>query len=87
MHAEASPRRPIRVMIRTRRSAHAMARATADVPSGELSSTNIISQPTSGRALSHSIDQDGYVLSLVEVGTTTVSSIGAAEAGSAAWRR
>src|SRR5579872_3858685 len=72
--APASPRRPMRRMQRTRSSRSPMERATAPLPSGELSSTNTTSQSQAvSRRSSRSI-KSGILARSLKVGTTMVSS-------------
>ena len=76
IQAEASPRRPIRRMIRTRRSTRAIDAAISDVPSGKSSSTNTISHPIPARLrATRSTNRSTFGASL-KVGATTESSIG-----------
>ncbi len=74
MQAPANPRRLMRRMQRNPRILLADGLTTADVPSGESSSTKMTSQAAPGENAAQTFDQDRNVGSLVEVGMTTVSS-------------
>src|SRR3989440_5907937 len=74
MQAPASPRRPMRRTQRTRASLSPIARATAAVPSGELSSTNTTSQSISARVRASFSTSSGTLSRSLKVGTTTLNS-------------
>src|SRR5947209_750950 len=74
MQAPASPRRPMRRMQRTRLSVSPSSRATAAVPSGELSSTNNTSQSTPSSVRASFSTSNGTLSRSLNVGTTTLNS-------------
>ena len=74
MQAPDRPRRPIRRIQRTRLSCCASARTTSQVPSGELSSTNMTSQATSASAASSRRYSTVTLSRSLKVGTMTDSS-------------
>ena len=72
MQAPASPRRPMRRTQRTRLSVSPILRATAAVPSGELSSTNTTSQSTPASVRASFSTSSGTLSRSLKVGTTIV---------------
>src|SRR5262249_34024451 len=74
IQAPASPRRPMRLMQRTRAFDAAMSRTTAAVPSGLLSSTKITSQRMPFSAWVRRATTRGTFGASLKVGITTVSS-------------
>src|ERR1700722_15088524 len=72
--APARPRRPTRRMQRTRASAAPIFLAVSAVPSGELSSTMMISQAISGSAARTVSTRRGMFSRSLKVGTTMLSS-------------
>ena len=73
MHADESPRRPIRCSTRTRPSPRAMSRTSDAVPSGESSSTKISSHPSAPRLFSTRRSSSRTLPASLKVGTTTES--------------
>src|SRR5262249_42302000 len=74
MHAPASPRRARRRMQRTRGLVAAISLTTAEVPSGESSSTKITSHGISDSAAASRLMRIGTFSLSLKVGTTTLSS-------------
>ena len=70
MHADENPRLPMRWMQRSRLSRCASSRTVAAVPSGESSSTKIISQSTPGRAAATRFLSSATFPASLKVGTT-----------------
>src|SRR5437870_13612544 len=73
MQAPDRPRRPIRLMQRTRESSRAIVRTTSQVPSGELSSTKMTSQLTPASAGSSRRNSVVTLSRSLKVGTMTAS--------------
>jgi hypothetical protein len=65
MHAVLRPRRPIRLMRRTRPSVRAISRMKAAVPSGESSSTKMISHSIQVSTI-ETINQESNVFAFVK---------------------
>jgi hypothetical protein len=73
MQADDSPRRPTRWIQRTRRSCCAISRSARAVPSGESSSTKIISQSTPSSAMATRLRSSTTLSVSLKVGTMTES--------------
>src|SRR5258708_2107517 len=74
MQAPDSPRRPIRLMQRTRGSCRASPRTTSQVPSGELSSTKMTSKAMPASAVSSRRNSVKTLSRSLKEGTTTESA-------------